>query len=164
MIIRELTIERSYSRACDQVRGYNPRQIVEIAKMPTNSRQRSSNDSLVKRAKEHCQHDAKHNGPDFRVGQCARLWGRLGLHRACLGHKPDGGHRVRSRKTQGQQPAQCPASCGKARMPARECYVREIARRTALPTCNRGAWPGDSRIGGKTVSYKSGWLGLMTSA
>lgn len=49
-------------------------------------------------------------------------------------------------------------------VPARECYVREIARRTALPTCNRGAWPGDSRIGGKTVSYKSGWLGLMTSA
>jgi hypothetical protein len=67
MNIRELAIEGGYGGAREQIGGHNPRQIVEITEMPADCGQCGGNDGLVECPQKHCEHDAKHNGPDFRM-------------------------------------------------------------------------------------------------
>ena len=87
MDIGELAVERRHRRAGEQIGGHHPGQVVDIAEMPADGRQRGGDDGLVERAEEHRQHDAEHDGADFRMRERARLGQRFGLRRPrfCFG-------------------------------------------------------------------------------
>ena len=65
--IRELAVERRHRRAGEQIGRHHPGQVADIAEMPADGRQRGGDDGLVERAEEHRQHDAEHDGADFRM-------------------------------------------------------------------------------------------------
>jgi hypothetical protein len=71
--VGELAVERRYRRAGQQIRGDHPRQLLEVAEMPPDGRQRGRDDGLVQRAQEHRQHDADDNRANFRMGERRRL-------------------------------------------------------------------------------------------
>ena len=84
MDIGELAIERRHRRAGEQIGRHDPRQVIDIAEMPADGRQRGGDDGLVERAEEHRQHDAEHDGPDFGMRERRQFRRRLGLCRPRL--------------------------------------------------------------------------------
>ena len=53
MDIGELAVKRGDRGAGEQIGGYHPRQVINIAKVPADGRQRGSDNGLVKRPEEH---------------------------------------------------------------------------------------------------------------
>ena len=75
--VGQLAVERRHRGGGEQIGGDHPGQVAQIGKVPADGRQRGGDDGLVERAEEHRQHDAEHDGADFRM--CERA--RLGLYR-----------------------------------------------------------------------------------
>ena len=92
--IGELAVERCHRGAGEQIGRHHPGQVVDIAEMPADGRQRGGDDGLVERAEEHRQHDAEHDGPDFRMRERGQFRRRLGFHRSRLGFRFGGCHGV----------------------------------------------------------------------
>ena len=83
--IGEFAVERRYRRAGEQIGRHHPGQVVDVAEMTADGRQRGGDNGLVERAEEHRQHNAEHDGPDFRMRERRQLRRRLRLRRPRLG-------------------------------------------------------------------------------
>ena len=67
----ELAVERRGRGRRQQVGRHHPGQIFEVAEGAADGRQRGRDNGLVERAQKHRQHDAEHDGADFRMRQRA---------------------------------------------------------------------------------------------
>ena len=73
MDVGEFAVKRRHGGAGEKIGRDDPGQVIEVAEMAPDRRQCGGNNRLVERPKEHRQHDAEDDGPDFRVRERPRL-------------------------------------------------------------------------------------------
>ena len=66
--VAELAVERRRDRRGEQVRGHDPREVVEAAEVADDRRQRGRDDRLVERGQEHAEHQRDEDRPQGAPG------------------------------------------------------------------------------------------------
>lgn len=80
--IGELADQRRHRGAGQQIGGDDPGKAFEVAELRADGGQRRRDDGLVKRAEEHCEHDADDDRTDLGViERCCHVVRRTGVHR-----------------------------------------------------------------------------------
>ncbi len=79
--VAELAVERRRDGRREQIRGDDPREVVEAAEVADDRRQRGRDDRLVERGQEHAEHERREDGAERPPGErCV-----CGIHDTFLG-------------------------------------------------------------------------------
>ena len=82
--IAELAVERRHGGGGQEIDRHDPGQVLEVAELAADGRQRRRDDGLVERRQEHGEHDAEDDRADLGMAQggrrllCSRLVGVTG--------------------------------------------------------------------------------------
>ncbi len=84
--VADLAVQRGDRGVGDQIGGDQPGQVVHVAELAADGRQRARQDRGVERAHEHRQQHAEHHEHGLAVGQGSLADGGPGIHTRCSSH------------------------------------------------------------------------------